>query len=179
MNARPLLVTAALAALAAWVSAQPGTGPTAADSLRILKVNRGLYEDLTRHGLALGEQNTALDRADECRRITDRLGREVREAVRWNDADRLAEVSDYLNTVAADGLAPNLNDARGSITPQSEDYPRLQAVHRQAFDGLTAAAEAIPTDGDLGTSPRAKAARDKLAATAAGIGPPPAEKKVP
>lgn len=176
MRTRPLLVSAALAALAAWVSAQPGYTPTAADSLRMLKANRGLYEDLTTSALALSGRNTSLDRADECRKVADRLAREAREAVDRKDADRLAEVSDHLHAVTADGLAPNLADARGSINPKSPDSQRLREVHQEAFDSLTRTANAVPTNGELGTSKRAQAAREKLAAAAARIGPPPADK---
>lgn len=175
MRTRPLLVSAVLAALAAWVSAQPGFVP-AADSLRMLRANRGLYEELTSSALALSSRNTSLDRADECRKVADRLAREAREAVDRKDPDRLAEVTDHLHAVTADGLAPNLSDARRDIAPQSEDYQRLQAVHRQAFESLTRTADAVPTDGQLGTSRRAQAAREKLSAAAARIGPPPADK---
>lgn len=175
MKTRPLLVTAVLAALAAWVSAQPGSGPMAGDYLKMYQANRGLYEDLTRSALALGNSNTSLDRADECRRVADRLAREVRDAAERKDADRLAELSDHLNTVATDGLAPNLSAARTDINPRSPDYPRLREVHRQAFDNLTRTVTAVPTDGDLGNSKRAQAAREKLAAAAARIGPPPAD----
>lgn len=173
MRTRPLLVFAALAALAAWVSAQPGFAPTAGDHLRVLQANRGLYDDLTRHALVLGHSNTSLDRAEECRKVADRLAREVREAVDRKDADRVAEVSDHLCAVTADGLAPNLSDARRDINPQSKDYPVLQDVHQKAFDNLSRVATAVPTDGDLGTSKRAQAAREKLTSAAARIGPPP------
>lgn len=176
MRTRPLLVVAALAALAAWVSAQPGYTPTAADSLRMLKANRGLFEDLTRSALALSERNTSLDRADECRKVADRLAREAREAADRKDADRLAEVSDHLFAVTSDGLAPNLAEAHRDIAPRSADSKRLQEVHQQAFDSLTRTANAVPTDGELGTSKRAQAAREKLTAAAARIGPPPADK---
>lgn len=170
---RPLLVLLAFAALSAWVAAQgPGTGLTAADSLRMLRANRVLLDDLTGHGLALGGSNTPLDRAAECQKLTDRLGREVSEAVRANDADRLAEVSDHLNAVATDGLAPNLKDADGSIPPQSVERERLKELHQRAFDSLTRTADAVPTTGELGTSPRAKSARQALAAAAAAVGPP-------
>ncbi len=176
MRTRPLLVCAALAALAAWVSAQPGYTPTAADSLRMLRANRGLYDELTKSALALSDRNTSLDRADECRKVADRLAREAREAVDRKDADRLAEVSDHLHAVTADGLAPNLTDARQGISPKSPDFARLREVHQQAFDSLTRTANAVPTDGEWGTSKRAQAAREKLAAAAARIGPPPAER---
>jgi hypothetical protein len=165
-------VLAALAALAAWVSAQPGFAPTAGDNLRLLQANRGLYDDLTRHALDLGRSNTSLDRAEECRKVADRLAREVREAVERKDADRVAEVSDHLCAVTADGLAPNLADARRDITPQSQDFPRLQEVHQKAFDSLSRIATAVPTEGESGT-----AAREKLAAAVARIGPPPAAAK--
>jgi hypothetical protein len=175
VRTRPLIVFAALAALAAWVSAQPGFAPTAGDHLRLLQANRGLYDDLTKHALALSGKNTSLDRADECRQVADRLAREVREAVDRKDADRVAEVSDHLSAVTADGLAPNLADARRDITPTSQDYPRLQEVHQQAFDSLSRLATAVPTDGELGESKRAQAAREKLTAAAAKIGAPPAK----
>jgi hypothetical protein len=176
VKTRPLLVIAAFAALAAWVSAQPATGPTAADYLGMMRDNRGLYEDLTRHALALGESNTSLNRADECRRVAARLAREVRVAVDRNDADRLAEVSDHLHAVTADGLAPNLSDAHSGISPRSPDYPRLREVHQQAFEDLTRTATAVPAEGKLGASRRAQAAREKLTAAAARIGPPPPAK---
>lgn len=175
MNARPLLVLAACAALAAWVSAQPG-GPSAGESLRILEQNRDLYEDMTRHGLAFADRNTALDRADECQRMVARLGREVEDAARRSDPDRLAEVSDHLQKVAADGLAPNLADARDGISPKSPEYKRLQEVHQLAFDRLKQTADAIPTDNDFGNSPKAQDARKQLAAVRDRIGPPPEAK---
>ncbi len=176
MRTRPLLVFAALAALAAWVSAQPGYTPTAADSLKMLKANRGLYEELTKSALALADRNTSLDRADECRKVADRLAREAREAVDHKDADRLAEVSDHLHAVTADGLAPNLAEARQEIKPKSADFKRLQEVHQEAFDSLTRTVNAVPTDGELGTSKRVQVARERLSAAAARIGPPPADK---
>lgn len=178
MRTRPLLVTAALATLAAWVSAQPGYNPTAGESLKMLQANRGLYEDLTRSALnlSLAERNTSLDRADECRKVADRLARGVREAVDRKDADRLAELSDHLHAVTTDGLAPNLTAARRDINPQSKEYSRLQEVHQEAFDNLARTATAVPIDGDLGTSKRAQAAREKLASAATRIGPPPSEK---
>jgi hypothetical protein len=178
VRTRPLLVLAALATLAAWVSAQPGFAPIAGDHLRMFQANRGLYEALTTSALELSKKNTSLDRAEECRGVADRLAREVRQAVDRNDPDRLAEVSDHLHAVSADGLAPNLSDARRDIAPASEDYPRLQALHREAFDNLTRTANAVPTDGELGGSKRAQAAREKLTAAAARIGPPP-QKQVP
>jgi hypothetical protein len=171
-------VFAALAALAAWVSAQPGSGPTAGDHLHMLRANRGLYEDLTASALAMADKNTSLDRADECRKVADRLAREVRQAVDKNDADRLAEVSEHLLSVTTDGLAPNLSDARRDISPKSPDYPRLREVHEQAFDTLTRTANAVPTDGELGGSKRAQTAREKLAKAVDRIGPPP-QKQVP
>jgi hypothetical protein len=178
VRTRPLLVTAALAALAAWVSAQPGYTPTAGESLKMLQANRGLYEDLTRSALnlSLADKNTSLGRAEECRRVADRLAREVRDAVDRKDADRLAELSDHLHAVTTDGLAPTLADARRDINPQSKEYGRLQEVHQGAFDNLTRTATAVPTDGDLGTSKRAQAAREKLTSAADRIGPPPAGK---
>lgn len=172
MTPRPLLVLFACAALAAWVSAQPASGPTAADSLRMLRANRDLYADLTQSALEMSNRNTSLDRADGCRRVAERLAREVREAVDDKEADRLAEVSDHLYAVVADGLAPNLADARDGISPRSPDYPRLQEVHRQAFDDLTRTANAVPTAGEFGTHKRALAAREKLNAAAARLGPP-------
>lgn len=175
MNARPLLVLAACAALAAWVSAQPG-GPSAGESLRILEQNRELYEDMTRHGLALANRQSDLDRAEECERMVARLAREVEVAARRGDPDRLAEVSDHLQNVAADGLAPNLAGARRDITPKSPDFKRLQEVHQLAFDSLKRTADAIPTDGDLGTSAKAQDARRQLASLRDRIGPPPEAK---
>jgi hypothetical protein len=175
VNARPLLVLAACAALAAWVSAQPG-GPSAGESLQILEQNRELYEDMTRSGLALADRNTPLDRADECQRMVARLGREVEDAARRGKEDRLAEVSDRLQTVAADGLAPNLAEARRNVTPKSPEYKRLQEVHQLAFDRLKQTADAIPTDGDLGTSAKAQNARQQLASVRDRIGPPPEAK---
>ena len=172
MTRRPPLALAAFALLAAWVSAQgPGSGPSAADSLRMLKLNRPLLDDLTRHGLALGDRNTPLDRADECRRVADRLAREVRAAVRDADADRLAEVSDHLKGAVAHGLVPNLKDARRSIPAQSREFERLEELHRAAYSSLVAVAEAVPADGEVAKSPRTQAARAALAAAAAAVGP--------
>lgn len=173
MRTRPLLVTVVLAALAAWVSAQPGSGPIAGDYLRMYRANRGLYEDLSKSALAMSERTTSLDRADECRKVADRLAREVREAVERKDPDRLVELSEHLHTITTDGLAPNLSDARRDINPRSQDYSRLQEVHQQAFDNLTRTSTAVPTDGELGTSKQAQSAREKLTAAATRIGPPP------
>ncbi|MCU0704665.1 MAG: hypothetical protein MUF18_11870 [Fimbriiglobus sp.] len=174
MNCRPLLVTAVLAALAAWVSAQPGHGPTAAEMLKLLETNRGLYTDLARSALELSDANTSLDRADRCRRVAERLAREARQAVESEDADRLAEVSDHLHAVSTGGLADNLADARREIAPASEDYKRLLQVHRQAFDSVSSVK--VPADGELGRSKRAQAAKEKLSAAAARLGPPPADR---
>lgn len=176
MTPRPLIVLFACAALAAWVSAQPGAGPSAAELRQMLRANRDLYDDLAQSALALAKRNTSLDRADECRKVADRLAREVRVAVDTRDADRLAEVTDHLHAVTHDGLAPNLADAHQDIHPQSPDSPRLREVHQSAYDSLTRAANTVPTDGDLAAHKRTQAAREKLAAAAARIGPPPTEK---
>jgi hypothetical protein len=168
MTRRTLLVGLAFAGLAAWVSAQ---GPTAGEQLRMLQGNRELLEDLVEHGLAVAGKNAPLDRADQYRSTTDRLARELRNAIHLGDGDRVAEVCDLLDRVVTSAIVPNLSEARESISPASPDYSRLKEIHQRAVDDVRAIASSIPTDTELGTKSRVKAAREKLIVAAEAFGP--------
>ena len=64
----------------------------AGDSLRMLKANRGLYEELTKSALELSNKNTSLDRAEECHKVAARLARRVRH-------HKMENVTAYLRLV--------------------------------------------------------------------------------
>ena len=57
-------------------------------------------------------------------------------------ADRVAELSDYLSAVIADGVRPALAEAGREIAPGSQDYPRLEKVEQAAAAADRAAADA-------------------------------------
>jgi hypothetical protein len=151
-------------ALSVWASADdPARGPTAAEQLQLLRVNRSLLEDLLDHGLKLSDANTLIDRAEECRRSA----RTLSESLKWEtenqaDPNRVAELSDNLAVLVNDGLMPTLAEAETTIPNDSQDYKRLQEVRITADRELRDLEQAIPTVGPLGKSRQVQEARTRL-----------------
>ena len=173
MTIRPILTLAVVAAVSLWASAQPhSAGPSAAEQLQMLKTNRDLLEDLLDHGMRVADANTPLDRAAACQRSTDRMAREMREAVDRADADRANEIGDYVERIVVEGFVPNFETARRDAKPGSPDFERTRTMHRDAAESLDKLGAALPTEGPLSKSKRLQAARAKLADASAKLGKP-------
>jgi hypothetical protein len=163
----------AFALLSAWASAQNTSGPTtAADHLNLLKTNRKLLEELVEEGVQLGDANSPLERATQCQHVATRLTRELKNAIERDDADRVAEMSDYFSSVINSGFMPNFATAKENTPVESPDYPRLLAVHTEAAKNMDIVKLLIPADGKLAKNKRVQEARGKLEAAANAVGQP-------
>src|SRR5438552_1355173 len=128
------------ATLSAWAGAQgPAAGLTAADRLKLLRTNRDLIENMVDRGIFMADADTPLKRAAECRRTARNLADAVEQAAIEQNADRVAELCGYLDTILRDALAPNLDDAKRDVRPGSPDESELKKLREKAlqdFDGL-------------------------------------------
>jgi hypothetical protein len=106
----PLLTAAVLAALAGAQSPSPKTDEIG--RLQQLTRNRGLIQELVKHGLSLAAENDALKRADCCNGLARHLAQEIQQAAELHDVRRAAELGDHLCSLLSGGVAPNLTTVR-------------------------------------------------------------------
>ena len=67
--ARALLLLIAFATLSAWTGAQAPPAPlTAAEQVKLFKLNRPLLDNLVNHGIDIADKSDPLERAKECRK---------------------------------------------------------------------------------------------------------------
>lgn len=171
MTARTLFALLAFAALSGWVSGQ-GPRRIASEEAELLKLNRQLLEGMLDDAVLVADAGTQLDRAAACRRAADRLSAEMRAAARLENADRVSEIGDHLTALLTDGFLPTFSAARDHVRAGSPEFDRLQELHRESAAHLTAAVDALPTQGRFADGPRVKALREKLAALAERVGQP-------
>ena len=97
---RLFFATLLFATFAALASGQPTTpGPIAFEQLKLFKSNRELLEDLVSRSVDLANANDPLTRAKACQKATSDIGRAMGTAVRADDADRVAELGEYLTAL--------------------------------------------------------------------------------
>jgi hypothetical protein len=145
---RPALTAAVLAALAAWAGAQGPAPTSAADRLRLHRTNRTLLTDLVGHGVRLAGADQPVARAEACQQTARAVGLAVRRAAEANDADRVAELGDHLDTLIREGLVPVLKDATDTVPAASPDAARLRAVRTGTVADLDATEAALPPGDD-------------------------------
>ena len=171
---RLTLTLAAFALLSVWADAQTAPAPVlAADRLRLLHANRDLLEDLLDRGLKVGQADTQLDRADECRlalgTLADALNRATEEPA--VDADRVAELTDNLTELVQSGLAPTLAEARAKVRTGSPGAEQLARIETAATTDLTAVRNQFLLDPRLARSPKLKTCQERLRDAVAKIAP--------
>ena len=160
---RLFFATLLFAAFAALASGQPTTpGPLASEQLKLFKSNRELLEDLVSRSVDLANANDPLTRAKACQKATADIGRAMGTAVRADDADRVAELGEYLTALMDQGLTPTLTDARRQNPVGSPGEVELVQFHERATLEAEQLELSIPALGRIGTSARVKDARAKL-----------------
>jgi hypothetical protein len=163
-----------VAGLAAWASAQgPAPGRTAAEQLRLFTGNRALLEALVDRGLKLSGGPKPADRVDVCRAAVADVGAAVRRAAGDPDPnpDRVAELTEHLLRLVADGLTPALAAAFAGVPEQSDGYKALAKLREDSRREVTKVLDALPADGPLGRSAAVRATRAGLAAAADDLAP--------
>ena len=162
---RVLLLLTTFAALSAWAGAQGPVPPlAAADKLKLFKSNRTLLDNLVSHGIDLSGADGPLKRAEECRKTAVTLGNYVERAAKEDkNPDRVAELAGLMGDVVRDGLAPNLDEAERTYTPDSPGGKRVKELQGIAATDLDNVRAAIPTNGKVGDNPKVKAALAALA----------------
>jgi hypothetical protein len=113
---RNLLSLFAFAALSAWVSAQAPHPLTAEIQVKQFKNNRILIENLVDHGIYISNADDSLARAEACQRTARTLANYLERAAGDGDPDRVAEFAGLFSQVVREGLMPNMDAAKGSIT---------------------------------------------------------------
>jgi hypothetical protein len=160
---RRLLFTLALMPLVAMMApGQSALRPLAADQVKLFRANRELLEDLVQHTVELAKADTPVARAKACLDTTQDLGRAMQNAIAVDDAERVAELSEYLAAVIAQSLQPTIDEGRRVIpvgTPAERD---LAAVRSQAVKDTQIWENAIPAIGKIGTSAKVRTAREYL-----------------
>jgi hypothetical protein len=153
---RAMLSLFSFAALSAWVGAQsPATLP-ADVQVKQFKTNRILIENIVDNGIELSSADNPLQRAEACRRTALTLANNVRRAADNEDADRVAEFTILFSKVVREGVIFNLDVAKKSITPESQDAHRLKTVSDQARNDLNGIRNAIIERGNLSESEKVK-----------------------
>jgi hypothetical protein len=160
---RVALTLAVFLGLAAWAGAQgPPPGLDPARNRELLRTNRALLNQLIDHGVELGGADSPLKRATICRESVRWLAGEVGEAVAAENPDRVTELGGHLEAMIRDGLAPNLDNARQTITPESPDWARLKATRENALGDLDGVRDALAAPGKVGDHAKVKDLRGKL-----------------
>jgi hypothetical protein len=146
------------AALCAWVSAQ-GTPPLTAEvQVKQFKNNRILIENLVDHGIYISNADDSLARAEACQRTARTLANYLERAAGEGDPDRVAEFAELFSQVIREGLMPNLDAAKKSITEKSPRADTLKRVNTQVRGDLDGVLKSIPTEGKLAGSDKVKTA---------------------
>jgi hypothetical protein len=169
--ARVPLLLITFAALAAWAGAQAPPAPlTAADHVKLFKLDRSLLDNLVSHGVDLADTGDALTRAEECRKTAQTLTNYLERAAKdERDADRVAELADLVGDVFRDGLTPNLDEAKRTIPPESPDGKRVVALQKLAAADLDAVKDTIPA-GKVADHAKVKDALSRLAELKSKLG---------
>jgi hypothetical protein len=135
MNRRALLLIGCIL-LASFAGAQDVRRLSPAEQARLLSRNISLLQVTVAGSLELADQTDALDRVDACHRLMKVWAKEVEVAARQGDSFRAAEMGQYLNRVADQGLAMNLRAARSHIPPSTPDERRLWQRRDAALQDL-------------------------------------------
>ena len=159
------ITLAIFVALSAWVGAQgPAPAPrlSAADHLRLLRVNRVLLADLVNNGVRMTAKDDPLHRAAVCADSMRALGLAMQRAADGQDPDRVAELAGHLEAIVRDGLVPNLDDATQIIPPGSARAGELKQLRERATRELDEFRAAVPSNGKVGDDARVRDVRGKL-----------------
>lgn len=150
-------------ALAAWAGAQgPAPALTAADRVKLFKLNRDLVKDLVGHGVSLAKADDPLRRAEECRQTAHTLRVAVQWAADAEDANRVAELGDHLQAIVRDGMLPNLKEAQRDAAPGSPAEDSLRSLRADIVGELDQLVNNLPTTGKVAESDQVRDLRQKL-----------------
>lgn len=169
---RSLLTLFAFMLLSAWAGAQ-GTAPlSAATQVKQFKNNRLLIENLVDHGIDLANADNSVSRAEACRQTAQTLANYVSRAADEQDPDRVAELATLFGEVIRDGLVPNLDETRKTVTPESPAGRKAKTITSQTVSTMSDVRRALETPGKVGDHDRVKSARSALDALKAKLPQP-------
>jgi hypothetical protein len=156
---RSMLTLFVGAVLSAWVSAQGPPLLTAEIQVKQFKNNRILIENLVDHGIYISNADDSLARAEACQRTARTLANYLERAAGDGDPERVAEFAGLFSQVIREGLLPNLDAAKRSITDQkSPRADTLKQVNAQVRSDLDSVLKSVPTHGKVGDSDKVKSA---------------------
>jgi hypothetical protein len=123
---RYVVSTVILMALAALLGAQdPRTALERRQRAELLQRNFGVAAQLVDGSLALAKTSSSLERSTSYDEIIRTLEKEIKDAARAGDAERVAELTGHLSHLMNQGLLPNLEKARRVISANSPDEKSL------------------------------------------------------
>ena len=150
---RRFLAIVFAAGLSAWASAQhAGTGPSAAEELKLFQNNQELMQGLLADGLRLSRADTMLARAAECHQAAKTVAAAIEKTASSPTAEpqRIAELGEHFTKIVEEGLAPTLAEARQRIAPGSQEYPRLVELHELLRGSINELQLSLPRGGPIG-----------------------------
>ncbi len=159
---RALFTLVAFTVLSAWAGAQGTASLPAATQVKQFKNNRLLIEDLVGRGIAMANADSHLRRAEVSHQTAQTLANYLSRAADDQDPDRVAELATLFGEVIRDGLMPNLEQAKKTITPESPDGPKVKKIGEYAGSTMSEVRKALETPGKVGDSEKVKTALTAL-----------------
>jgi hypothetical protein len=106
------------------------SGPPTDDAVRVrlFQRNYALIHTLVKGGLSLASADDALQRAECCSGVAERLATEIQQAALNHDKGRVAELGTHLRALLETGVAANLSTARKQIPVGSTLEKNLREV---------------------------------------------------
>jgi hypothetical protein len=162
--ARWVYMLVAFTVLTAWAGAQNPAQPalSAKDRLHLLRANSALIDNLVSEGVKMSAASDPVQRAERCRGAARSLANSIEQAVKAEDAERVAELTGLFRELVHDGLVPTMNEARESVPPQSKAAEQLAQLRSHAANDVKDLKTAIPASGKLSDNPRVKDALKQL-----------------
>jgi hypothetical protein len=118
--------------IAALVPVAAAQNPDHAVRARLFQRNHQLIETLVKGGLRLAGAEDALQRAECCSGVAERLATEIQRAVRSQEKERVTELGLHLRALLETGVAANLSTARKQIPLGSTLEKNLREVRDRA-----------------------------------------------
>ncbi|QVL34617.1 hypothetical protein KIH39_12120 [Telmatocola sphagniphila] len=134
-----------LASLSLWAGAQsPKSRPRVDEQLKLFERNQVMIEKLIDGSLQISRSRDALSKSKAYEEILKEMQQEIKLAAAGQETSRLKELVTHLGTVLLQGLVPNLENARKSIAPGSQDEKALYAVKNSTGDVVNSVLKSIP-----------------------------------
>lgn len=127
--------------------------PTDHVRARLFQRNQELIQSLVEGGLRLAAADDALQRAECCRDVAERLATEIQQAVAQREQARVAELGCHLRALLESGVAANLSTARKEIPVGSTLEKNLRDVRDRTAHLMTPLEEQLLRETDTEAEP--------------------------